>query len=191
MPSHTACRVAVADAIRENHAGKIVAAGEYRREIAAFVAAGGHGDNVAFQSCKVQRTVRFFMTGPQLHATERPHRSPRAIKLFRFDFLELHAIFDACGTVLGADLAEPPRPCALNRVRESGRNSGPEPRGAKSLTFSSTCRMMLACGSCLSKTMSALRGSSPRASANKLMPSIFPIPATMRFIRQRSIRTTW
>jgi hypothetical protein len=85
----------VTDAIRENHASGIIAAGEHRGKIAAFVATGGYGDDIAFQSCQVQRAVRSLITGPQLHAAEGPHYGSRAIKLLGFDLLELHTCFDA------------------------------------------------------------------------------------------------
>ncbi len=108
MPGHAAGGVAVADAIRENHAGDIIAAGEYRGKIAALVAAGGHGDDIAFQPCQVQRAVRPLIAGPQLHAAEGPHYSFRAIKLFGFELLELHTYFDARRTFFGADFVGEP-----------------------------------------------------------------------------------
>ncbi len=95
MPRHACCRVAVADAIRENHACQVVAAREHRQKIAAFVAAGRHGDDITFQSGQLQRAVRFLIARPQLHATERPHRRFAAIKLLGFNLLELHIGFDA------------------------------------------------------------------------------------------------
>jgi hypothetical protein len=100
----------VPNAIRENHARQIVAAGKHRGKIAAFVAAGGHGDDIALQSRQLQRAVSSLITGPQFHAAEGPHRGSRAIKLFGFDPLVLHANFDASGTFQGADIAKEPEP---------------------------------------------------------------------------------
>ena len=95
MPGHAAGRIAVADAIGKNHPGGVVAAGEHRRKIAAFVAAGRHRDDIAFQSGQNERAVRSLITGPQLHAAEGPHCRSRAIELLRLDVLELHTCFDA------------------------------------------------------------------------------------------------
>src|SRR6266478_5967523 len=91
----TSRRISVADAIRENHAGETVAAGKYCGKIASLVASGGHGDDVAFQTCQLQRAMRSLIPGPQFHAPEGPHRGFRAIKLFGFNLLKLHTNFDA------------------------------------------------------------------------------------------------
>src|SRR5580693_546120 len=90
MPRHTGCRIAVADAIRENYAGEIVATGKYRGEITAFIASGGHGDDIAFQPRKVQGAVGLLITSPKLHTAKRPHDRSGAIKLLRFDLFDLH-----------------------------------------------------------------------------------------------------
>ncbi len=57
-------RVAVADAIRQNHARDVIAAGEHRGKIAAFVAPRGHGDDITFQSGQLQGAVRFLIPSP-------------------------------------------------------------------------------------------------------------------------------
>src|SRR5258708_27639294 len=95
MRSHTGCRVAMPDAIREKHARGIVAAGKHRGKIAAFVAAGGHGDDIALQPRELQRAVRSLIAGPEFHAAKGPHRGCRASKLFGFDLLEFHTYFDS------------------------------------------------------------------------------------------------
>src|SRR5882762_8529184 len=57
------------------------------------------------------------------------------------------------------------------RAHQLGRDDGLEwPTVRKYRTFPCTCRMMLACGYCLSKTMRASRDSWPRACANKRTP---------------------
>src|SRR5215470_2539765 len=91
---HTAGGIAVADAVRQDYASDVVAAGENGRKITAFIASRGNGDDVAFQASELQRTMRFLIAGPQFHASEGPHDRPGAIKLLRFDFLDLHAQFD-------------------------------------------------------------------------------------------------
>src|SRR5712692_86009 len=95
VPRHTGCRIAVADAVSENDAGQVVAAGKDRGKIAAFVASGGHSDDITLQSRQIERAVGPFIAGPQLHAAERPHRGFRAIQLFGFDFLVFHSTFIA------------------------------------------------------------------------------------------------
>src|SRR5260370_19807089 len=102
MPRHTAGLVTVADAIREDHAGDVFATGEHRGKIAALVAAGGQGDDIAFQTWQIKRAVRSLISGPQLPATEGPHCGCRAIKWFGFDPLGLHSACDACMTFLRA-----------------------------------------------------------------------------------------
>src|SRR5258708_5124818 len=95
VPRHTGCRISVTDAVGENNAGKIVAAGKHRGKIAAFVATGGYGDDITLQSREIERAMRPFITGPELHAAKRPHRGFRTIQLFGFDFLVSHSTFDA------------------------------------------------------------------------------------------------
>src|SRR6266478_6538029 len=90
MARHTRRRLTVADAVRKNHAGEIVAARKHRGKIAAFVPAGRYGDDITFQSGQLQGAVRFLIPGPQLHAAEGAHRRFGAIKLFGFNLLELH-----------------------------------------------------------------------------------------------------
>jgi len=121
MPGHSGGRIAMADAICKNHAGCIIAAGEHRRKIAAFVAASGHGDDIAFQPCQVKRAMCSLITGPKLQAAEGPHGGRRAIKLFGFDLPELHVYFDAWGAFFGADFADEPGTCALTPECESTR----------------------------------------------------------------------
>src|SRR5258708_11612287 len=190
MPCHACRGVAVADAIRKNHACKVVAAGEHRKKIAASVAAGRHSNDIAFQSRQIQRAVRFLVPSPQLHAAERTHRRSGAIKLLGFNLLELHIILMPEELAWVQYLPQPRRPPVL---RESSRRTvgSSHAQPASISLFPLTCRMMLACASCLSKTTRALRDLWPRACASKRMPSMFRVTVTTRFINRLSTPTTW
>src|SRR5690349_6467730 len=95
MPRHATRCKAVPDAVRQHHAGNIVTAREHCGKITATVSPGRNGNQVAFESGQYQRTMRFLVAGPQLHASERTHCCSRAIQLFWFDLLELHDILDS------------------------------------------------------------------------------------------------
>jgi len=86
MPGHAAGGVAVTDAIRENHAS-VLSLRRTPRKDRRLCRTGGYGDDIAFQSCQVQRAVRSLITGPQFHTAERPHCGSRAIKLLGSTFL--------------------------------------------------------------------------------------------------------
>jgi hypothetical protein len=90
MARHAAGGVPVANAICQNDARDVVAAGKYGVEIAALLAPGGNGNHVAFQTSQLQGAMRTLVPSPKLHAAEGPCRGSGAIHLPGFDFLEFH-----------------------------------------------------------------------------------------------------
>src|SRR5215472_16420390 len=82
--------VSVADTISEDHSGNIVSARKYRRQVTAFVSAGGNGNYVAFQAGQFQRAVGALVAGPELHATEGALLRRCTFELGGFNFLESH-----------------------------------------------------------------------------------------------------
>jgi len=193
MPGHAAGLVAVADTIREDHAGDVIAAGEHRGKIAA----SSPPDGTAMTSlCNPARSRERCALSLPAHSSMQP--KGRIVVFVQSNwsgstFLNFITILMLAGLSLVPTLSVNRELASCDGTRESTRqDAGRKLRAAsKYRTFPCTCRMMLACGYCLLKTMHASPDSWPRACANKLTLSMFPAAATMRFIRRRSILTTW